>query len=348
MEALPLDVLCLVLEQLEVSRWMLRLRAVSRVWRRAVDRVAAKTLPLALGQHGGTETLTSLTLPCIDKGESYAAVGCGVFQLSGEYVRLDGVSLTHVATLRRPHVLWSWGEGCALALDFQRRGGTLLQFRGKAEVARTAVAREMMETIVGAAACATAEDGSVRCCCRRQEMGVLSMAVLRLDLQHSVAREEHVAKEDGMSFLHSTHLVGGRHVNAVYESHDGDSFARTDVATGETSLFEMSDRRARLGAAEGDFVAVRSGDKVLYYDFAFSRLVQVEVEPDAVEVVQFRFHAASDLLVAVTGGSFCAVYSRCNGRRLWLLKRPGIQYAAFCGPSLLVFAASGVVKVDWS
>jgi hypothetical protein len=95
----------------------------------------------------------------------------------------------------------------------------------------------------------------------------------------------------------------------------------------------------------------------MWFDFAVGRLVPLELRhnPSRLEFSSFRFLCVSDLLVAVVGhcytahgGSFCAIFCRANGRRLWMIERPEINCVAFSGPSLLLFTASGVLKVDWT
>ncbi len=73
MDWLPVDVLCYVLEQFEMAAWLVRLRSVNRIWRRAVDRVAGRALPLGLLQSGEwVEQISPIALPFEDDGTSHA------------------------------------------------------------------------------------------------------------------------------------------------------------------------------------------------------------------------------------------------------------------------------------
>jgi hypothetical protein len=218
MDSLPLDVLCLVLEQCEVSMWLLRLRRVSRAWRRAVDRVAVKTLPLALGQHGCKETLASLTLPFVDKGESYAAVGCGVFQLSGGYVRLEREGL--VGALCEREMPRCSGHGYALSLRFPDLSGTLLDFRDGGEVASTPVSVEAMRSVrgdKGGQSWTMAEDGTVWICHVASESGAAVLKVRRVDPRSGrVCEESCFPDRPSPGVTQCIQVVDGRYLNIAY------------------------------------------------------------------------------------------------------------------------------------
>ncbi len=94
MDALPLDVLCLVLELCETEAWLVRLRGLSRRFRRAVDRVAARVLPLPLLVEGSrawerrTPVACALALEC-----RLHELGCGAFLMGSHLLRLRGATL---------------------------------------------------------------------------------------------------------------------------------------------------------------------------------------------------------------------------------------------------------------
>jgi hypothetical protein len=123
------------------------------------------------------------------------------------------------------------------------------------------------------------------------------------------------------------------------------------MATGKEVRVAVPEIQAVLDRPlpKGDFAALRRGEEVLLYDFASGRLAPLEWRHSLLHpLLCYRFHSLSDLLVAVSGGSFCSIFSRQSGRRLWSREMADVRYAAFCGPSLVVFTASGVLKVDWS
>jgi hypothetical protein len=348
MELLPLDVLCLVLEQLEVSRWLLRLRAVSRAWRRAVERVAGKVLPLALCQHG-RHVFTTVALPFPGGEASHAAVGESVLEVSGDFWRLEGASLVRVLAALPMMGLWICGHGYALLCHDETGEGALLRFRKAELAARVPVRRETMEKLQHCKTMEMAPDGTVWACFDNDDGGDDRGLVRCIELASGAVREERRLDEALRSRGRCAHVTNGRYVDAAYQDEEGTKFMRFDMRTGTVSHLAVSYHAEYLGACQNGLVAVQHGRSVMVYDFAANRLVGLELHQSEKNLfARLRFHTVSDALIVATGCWLCAIFRRCDGRRLWSLAGPEMTYTAFCGPALLVFTAEEVTRVDWN
>ncbi len=149
MESLPLDVLCYIL-RFEVAPWLVRLRSLSKTWRRAVDRVMGPTLPLALCMRRAMATETPVP-PALAGPKR--PVGCGVYLLSlgSQFVRLRcGTDGNAAEVLRDSNGFSCEGYGYALLRKEQEGGtcGTLLCFHGET-MTETPVGREAYSEVQG-------------------------------------------------------------------------------------------------------------------------------------------------------------------------------------------------------
>jgi hypothetical protein len=361
MGSLPIDVLCLILEQCEVSLWLLQLRAVSRAWRRAVERVAAKALPLGLclNTQRCSAVMTHVSLPEGDWATSSCVpVGCGVFFMNGSFLRLEGSSMTEIATEPTRHrSIWCAGHGYALSVIEGGACGWLEQFRGGERVACDPVPDDVIAAVRTRELEEMAPDGSLWSSVLQHGANVVSVTARRTDLRSGAVGEgRRWEKAVGRGQLRGWRVSRGRYVNVLLGERQQRVFERQDMATGEQSRFEVPAEMS-TGGQNTDFVAVRCGDDepLSLFDFAFNRVVQLRF-PHSLSAAQFaavRFHSVSDLLVVVISrgngpiNDYCDVFSRRNGRLMWSFDQPEISCVAFCGPSMLLFTANGVLKVDW-
>jgi hypothetical protein len=155
MEKLPLDVLCYILEQYEVEAWLLRLRGVSKLFRRVVDRVAGRVLPLGL-MHGGQATAVETPLPGIP-GESlkaWGAVGANVLAWDTLFVRVCNTSFETLSS-------WTRGPCTGNGFHLQSDPPLLVCFRGA--VTETPVAAAALALVASCDNSCFAADGSVWC-----------------------------------------------------------------------------------------------------------------------------------------------------------------------------------------
>jgi hypothetical protein len=339
METLPLDVLCCVLAQFGTQTSLMRLRFVSRKWRRAVDRVENRCLPMALcTTRGGA--ICAQTIVALPPGP-WVSVGCGVFACGTapaeeSYVRVvAGATVERLAPMSPP---WCWGRGWVLEVEVTGEG-QLHCFRGGGRVARTRVACEVMVRMQALEACSFAEDGSVWGCSMVDPPEVAT--VRRIDLRSGEMRVIASVPLSPDAMVVGVQLAPPRALLLQCRDAGGASWGvRKDLVTGEGTRFGDGGQKLHE-----DVALTFTRQLKLVYDFSRRQSVQLDAPAHTGEAKSVD--TVADCLIAVAFERCVCVFGSSNGRLLWSCHL-SVEQAVFCGAALLlVLSDSSALLVEW-